>query len=127
MSCSGLHCAGCGGGAGLPVAAFGAAYGFVWVTEHLAEVIVTSAACGVLAVAAVVALMRWADRRDARRAAATSLWTVRAEVIDAPRQQAAVPPAGQPAIAPAVVNLNFYGLPDEQQAAVIRRALDGRD
>ena len=127
MACSGLHCSGCAGGVSVPPVAFAAAFGFAWVLNHLIEVAVVSAACGVLAVAAVVALMRWADRRDARRAAATSLWTVRAEVIDTPRQQAAVTPAARPAIAPAVVNLNFYGLPDEQQAAVIRRALDGRD
>ena len=54
-----------------------AVYGLAWVAEHLIEVIAVSAACGVLAVAAVVVLMRWADRSDARRAAQWQFWYVR--------------------------------------------------
>jgi hypothetical protein len=71
MSCPGLHCAGCaGGGAVAPVGTLAAAFGLAWVAEHLVEVIAVSATCGVLAVAAVVALMRWTDRREAGFAAA---------------------------------------------------------
>jgi hypothetical protein len=77
MSCSGLHCAGCAGGMALPVVPLAELYGLVWVTEHLAEVAAVSAACGALAVAAVVVLMRWCDRRQARQAAAHPLWIAR--------------------------------------------------
>ena len=57
--------------------------------------------------------MRWADRRDARHAASGPLLITRA----AP---AALPRAERPAIAPAVVNLNFYGVPEHERAAIIR-------
>ena len=30
MSCSGLHCGGCAGGAAVPPVALGVLYGFVW-------------------------------------------------------------------------------------------------
>lgn len=85
MSCSGLHCAGCGGGAGVPVVLLLALEGGAWVAAHLVEVAVTSAACGVLAVAAVIWLMRWADRRDARLAARGPLWAVRAGTAPLPQ------------------------------------------
>ena len=63
MSCPGAgHCAGCGVGGGAPVLAFAAFFGVAWVAEHLIEVAVVSAMCGVLAVAAEVALMHWGDR-----------------------------------------------------------------
>jgi hypothetical protein len=39
-----------------------------WVAAHAWEVLTVTAACGTLAVAAVVALMRWGDRREARHA-----------------------------------------------------------
>lgn len=81
MGCPGLHCACCSGGLAVPPIAFVYAYGAAWVAEHLVEVAITSAACGVLAVAAVVALMRWQDRRQARFAAQASIWTVRAGVL----------------------------------------------
>ena len=105
-ACGGLHCAGCGAGGGAPVLAFGAAYGFVWVTEHIVEVAITSAVCAVLAVAAVVWLMRLGERRGARQRAAASIWTVRPDALP-PRRQAEV---GQAA----------------EQAQVIRQALNGR-
>jgi hypothetical protein len=115
MSCSGLHCAGCAGGVALPVVPLLELYGAVWLAGHIVEVIVTCAVCGVLAVAAAVALSRWADRRDARRAAA---WE--------PRYVRALPAAPRPAIAP-VYNLNFYGVPADERAAVIRNAIEGSE
>ena len=69
MPCPGVHCAGCAGGAAVPVVPLAAAFGLAWVAEHLIEVAIVSAACGVLSVAAVVALMKWGERRDARHAA----------------------------------------------------------
>lgn len=78
VSCSGLHCAGCGAGAAVPPAALAGLFGLAWVAGHLAEVIAVSAACGVLSVAAVAALVRWADRRDARHAARGPLLITRA-------------------------------------------------
>ena len=96
-----------------PSAAF---LGVDWIVTHLVEVIATSAVCGALAVAAVVALMRWADRRDARHAATRPLLTTRA----AP---SALPRAERPAIAPASITVNVVGVPSPEQAEVIRRAL----
>ena len=58
MSCSGLHCAGCVGGAAVPVVPLAAFCGLAWVAEHLVEVVIVSGTCGVLAVAGVVALIR---------------------------------------------------------------------
>jgi len=52
----------------VPVVPLAAVFGLAWVAEHLVEVIAVSAACGILAVAVMVALMRWADRMDTRRA-----------------------------------------------------------
>lgn len=94
MSCPGLHCAGCGAGAGVPPAALAAAFGLAWVAEHLIEVAVVSAACGALAVAAVVALARWQERREARYAAARGIRS-RADAIApaAPRAVAGARPA----------------------------------
>ena len=109
-----------------------------WVAEHLVEVAAVSAACGALAVAAVVALMRWADRRDARRAAlgplmvtraaATALsrpeQVTRAEVLDLrPSRGPSRPPAGRSAaIVPPRVYLNVS--PD-QLAAIMRHYPEG--
>ena len=67
MSCSGLHCAGCGGGVGVPVAALVALEGAAWVAEHLVEVIAVAVTCGVLSLAAAIWLAGWIQRRDARR------------------------------------------------------------
>lgn len=118
MSCSGIHCAGCAGGAAVPVVPLLAAFGLAWVAEHIVEVAVVSAACGALAVAAVVALMRWSDRRDARHAALGPLMVTRAAPAALPRPE-------RQAIAPAAVNFNFYNLPAIRQAEVIRNAIEG--
>ena len=124
MSCPGLHCAGCGAGAGVPPLALAAVFGLAWVAEHLVEVIAVSAACGVLAVAAVVVLMRWAGRRDARRAAE---WQFR-YVREVPRSGTRVPISGtqRPALGFRDLHIHLDGAPSAEQAAVIRQALNGR-
>ena len=96
----------------VPLVAF---LGLEWVAQHLAAVAAVSAACGVLSVAAVVALMRWCERRETRAAARTTLWIAREVPAAAPRPE-------RPVIAP-VVNLNFYGVPEYERAAIIRNAL----
>jgi hypothetical protein len=111
----------------VPLAAF---FGLAWVAEHIIEVAIVSGACGVLAVAAVVAIMRWQDRRQAARG---PLMTYRAEATRISRPQTDL--GGQMrqpladlvprAIAPAPIHLHFHGLPDDEQAAVIRRAIGG--
>jgi len=126
MSCPGLHCAGCAGGAAIPVWPLAAVYGLAWIAEHIVEVIAVSAACGVLAVAAVVALIRWADRRDARHAARRPLLITRAEVIGPPRRQAAVTSAERPALGFRDLHIHIDGVPSADQAAMIRQALNGR-
>ena len=143
VSCSGLHCAGCGGGSAAPVLAFAAFCGADWVVTHLAEVLVTSAACGALAAAAVVALMRWAERRDARHAIERPLLTVREAPACGTRVPDPLTSAGRPTLpsrepqavqgapapAPAIENhFHFHGADSEQYAArVIRQALAGPD
>ena len=145
MSCSGIHCSGCAGGAVVPPVAFAALFGLPWVIEHAVEVAAVSAACGVLAVAAVVWLLRRGDRRDDRQRAAASIWTVRAEAVTGTR----VPdPLSHPAVTfaapgapdvtadvtaaprrlelePRALHLHFYGQPTAEQAAVIRHAING--
>jgi hypothetical protein len=112
MSCSGLHCAGCGAGASVPPIALAGLLGFTWVAGHIIEVAVVSAACGALAVVAVVALMRWQERREAAYAAAHGIRS-RADVIlpaPAPRREL-----------PQVVNI--YVTDGGTAARVIRQAL----
>lgn len=116
MSCSGLHCAGCGGGAGVPVIALLALEGGAWIAAHVLEVAITSAACGVLSVAAVAWLMRWQDRRQAAFAARGSLMVTR---LDA----APLPPRVIPQLPPVV---NIYIADDTTARRVIRQALPGR-
>ena len=120
MSCSGLHCAGCGAGVGVPAAALAGLFGAAWVAEHLVEVAVVSAACGVLSVAAVVWLMRWQDRRQARIG---PLMVTRG---NAPAVTAAVIPRAVTGPRPAVIeqHVHFHGLTDDAAAAVIRRGIE---
>ena len=113
MSCSGLHCAGCGAGAAVPPVALVGLLGLTWVAEHLIEVAVVSAACGVLSVAAVVALMRWQDRRQAAFAARGPLLLTRADA-------APLPPARRRELPQAV---NIYVADNVAAAHVIRQAL----
>lgn len=123
MACDGLHCAGCAGGMAVPPIAFVYAYGAAWLAEHLAEVAITSAVCGALAVAAVVALMRWQDRRQARFAAQASIWTAREVPLSGTRVPDPLPAAGRRELEPRAVHLHFHGVGDDERAEVIRRAI----
>lgn len=117
MSCSGLHCAGCGAGAGVPAVALAGLLGFTWVAEHLIEVAVVSAACGVLSVAAVVALMRWQDRRQAALTARGPLLVTR---------PAAAPQVTRGTAPPAVENhyhVHHHYAEAPEAARVIRQAV----
>jgi hypothetical protein len=120
MSCPGLHCACCSGGSAVPVMILAGALGVDWILTHLAEVAAVAVACGALAVAASVALLRWADRRDSRRA---QLWAVR-EVAGI---GTAVPISAseRPAIVYRDLHIHLDGIPASEQADVIRRALGG--
>jgi len=88
-------------------------------------VLLTVAACAVLAVAAALRLTRATERRGKL---ATARWPVqqqlRAEVParDAP---AAFPPAGARAAIRPVYIINLYGPAGETHAAVIRKAITG--
>jgi len=115
MSCSGLHCAGCAGGGTVPVVILAALEGFAWVAAHIIEVAVVSAACGVLAFAAVVALVRRGDRRDARQLARGTLFVTRPDAAPLP------PPARREL--PPVINNYFYVAAPVAPARVIRQAL----
>jgi hypothetical protein len=44
VTCSGLHCAGCAGGAAVPVVPLAVCLGAAWLTEHIIEVAIVSAA-----------------------------------------------------------------------------------
>lgn len=90
-------------------------------------VLLVVAACGALAVAAAMRIVRVTERRGTL---ATASWPVqrqlRAEVVaEVPVREvpAGLPPAGAPAIGP-VYNFNFYG-PAGDTAAVIRKAITG--
>lgn len=120
MRCPGLHCPGCRDGGGLVLVVIGivaaAAVG-AWLAAHVWEVIAVTAACAVLAVAAAVALSRWADRRGAPRGAERPFLVAR-EV------PAAVSPAGRPALEVRELHIHLDGLaPAAEQVQVIRRAL----
>jgi len=126
MSCSGLHCAGCGAGVSVPPVAFGVAFGLAWVAENIIAVASVSVVSGALAVAAVRWLMAWSDRRDERCVAASPLLHVRADVLPPRGAPPAAGHAGRQAIGPAVV-FNFYGAGSEDVAArVIRTAIPGQ-
>ena len=126
MSCPGLHCACCAGGITVPVVPIAAAFGVAWIAGHLVEVAIVCGTCGALAVAASVALFRWASRRDDRRLAAWRLSRVR----EAPQIRAIradpVTPAERPALGFRDLHLHFDGMPSPEQAAVIRQALAGQ-
>jgi hypothetical protein len=128
MSCSGLHCAGCGGGgAAVPVVALAAFVGIDWVAAHLAEVAAISAICGVLAVAALVMLMRWCARRETVVAATRSLWVTRD--VPAPAITGRViPQAIQQPAAPAIEQHVHYHLhvADGYEAARVFTAIPGQ-
>ena len=69
-------------------------------------------------------LMRWTARRDAVR---VPLWrdtgAPPAQLYAEPVTE--LPRTERPAIAPAVINLNFYGVPAAERATIIRTAIEG--
>jgi hypothetical protein len=97
----------------VPVIALIALEGAAWVAAHVIEVAVVSAACGALSVAAVVALMRWQDRRQAAFAARGTLFVTRMDAAPLPRarHRAELPPV-----------VNIY-VADTGTAARVRQAL----
>lgn len=121
MSCSGLHCAGCAGGAAVPVVPLAAVFGLAWVAEHLIAVALISAGSGVLSVAAVVVLGRWQDRH------AAMVWAARgpARAVLPPVVRASVVPPGRPAITPHVT-VNIFGAASPEQAAAVRSLFSGQ-
>ena len=123
MSCPGVHCAGCLGGAAVPVVPLLGFCGAAWVAEHVIEVAIVCGVSGALAVAAVVALMRWANRRDERQRGAASIWTVREVPPITHARAESVTSAARPALEAPAVHLHFHGMPDTEHAAVIRQAL----
>ena len=125
MSCSGLHCSGCAGGSVAPVVVLVALEGGAWLVTHLIEVLAVSAACGVLAVAAVAALMRWADCRDARHAALGPLLITREP--SRPALTATVTPQVKQGTTMSAIE-NHYHIhfdPADREAARIIRAIPG--
>ena len=123
MSCPGLHCPGCSGVQSLGVlAAAGVvlcvAYETVAVVaRYIVPVAAVVVACFALSVAAAVWLEGRSDRRAAEWGAARGIVS-RADVI-------LPPPPPRAAIAPQVVNFNFYGADTARAAAVIRHAIPG--
>ena len=118
-----VQCA-AGGGAGI----FGAVLAVVIASEGIEWVLariwwIAGFAAIVIALAAVVLwrLMRWAHARDERYRQA---WAERQAVLAVPRPQ--VPGPQRQAIAPAPVHIHFHGLPDADQAHIIRQALTER-
>lgn len=133
MACPGLHCACCAGGITVPVVPIAAAFGLAWVAEHLVEVIIVCGTCGALAVAASIALFRWASRRDDRRLAAWRLSQVcevsHTAVTNSPRGGQFVTArldSERPALGFRDLHIHLDGMPDAAQAAIIRQALNGR-
>ncbi len=127
MTCRGLHCEGCRDGGGLVVvigvAGLAVASAAEWVLARVWYVLTVTAACFALAVWAVVMLMRWQARREARHAIDHPFLTVRlAPVLLAePARPQVAPPAP-----PAVVNyyhglvIQFPGMSERDVAAVVR-------
>ena len=100
---------------GAIVVAVAAVYGIEWALARILWILSAAVIIAVVTVAAMVPLMRWA-----------LLWRVR----EAPAQLYAepvteLPRTERPAIAPAVINLNFYGVPAAERATIIRTAIEG--
>jgi len=130
MSGWGYHygrCHGGGGDAKAVLAGGGLLAGVLaveWVAAHAWEVLAVTALCGALAVSAVVALIRWTDRRAAAFAARLAARREAATLTAAVIPQVSQP--GRPAI-PQVVNFNFYGPDGREAARVIRQALPAQE
>jgi len=128
-----LHCPGCSEGQSLGIAA-AAVVGLVladetvqWVAERIWWIGGTLAVCFALAVAAGMWLEAWAERRAAAWGAAHGIVS-RAAVLQVERVRAVVvdPVPERRELEPPALHLHFHGLPDAEQAAVIRQALNGR-
>lgn len=80
-----------------------------WVAAHAVEVLAVTALCGAAAVAAVVALMRWGDRRERRHMAERPFLVSRGE--PATLTATVMPQVTQPerSAIPQAVIFNFYG------------------
>jgi hypothetical protein len=133
MSCPGLHCPGCSEGQSLGIAA-AAVLGLVlldqtvqWVADRIWWIGGTLAVCFVLAIAAGIWLEWWAGRRCARFAAAHGILSRADVILPAPAAAAGLPRQQQRAAVepPPTVHIHFHGLPDAEQAAIIRTALSG--
>jgi hypothetical protein len=130
VSCPGLHCPGCSEGQSLAILG-GVVIGLVladrmvqWVAERIWWIGGMLAVAVAVAVAASMALEAWNDRRGARFAARHGILS-RADVI-MPEPVRAVVVESAPArreLEPRAIHLHFHGLPDTEQAAVIRQAL----
>jgi hypothetical protein len=127
MSCPGLHCACCSGGIAVPVVPLVVFLGVDWVVTHLVEVAIVSGTCGALAIAASIALFRWASRRDDRRLAA---WRLHARTVPAVVKADATPIASASAAPLALgfrdLHIHIDGVTSPEQAAIIRQALAGQ-
>ena len=126
MSCSGLHCAGCAGGMAVPVLPLAGVYGVVWIAEHLVEVAIVCGVSGALAVAAVIWLMRWSDRRDAARRAAWELRYIREEPLIRTVRSDLPASAERAALPFRDLHIHIDGQPNPEHAAIIRQAITGR-
>jgi hypothetical protein len=143
MACPGVHCACCAGGIAVPVVPLLEVCGAVWVIEHLVEVVIVCGVSGALAVAASIALFRWADRRDARQAARWRLLHVREvpliaagrsgmeartgnSIAGSGRRMPISATSAEPlALGFRDVHIHLDGVPVAEQAQVIRQALNG--
>lgn len=96
-----------------------------WVASHAVEILAVTAASGALAVAAVVALMRWGDRRERRHMAERPFLTSRAG--PATLTAAVIPQISQGTPTPALEqHVHFHFDPADREAArIIRTALPG--
>jgi hypothetical protein len=131
MSCPGLHCPGCSGGQSLGILAAAvvglavAAKLVQWVADRIWWIGGTAAVSFALAVAASMWLEGWNARREARFAAAHGILS-RADVILPAPAATGLPRQQRLAVElPAAVHIHFHGLPDAEQAAIIRTALSG--
>lgn len=141
MSNYGFHWTPCRGGGDATVILAGAgllacAFAVEWVASHAWEILAVTAACGALAVSAVVALMRWTDRRAAAFGAAlaarrerTALTVTAAPQVTAPSVQVVehrhyIYPVTAPDPASAIVRAAITGTPGVTTPQTRRRDYD---
>jgi len=100
----------------VPAFALLALEGGTWLAAHVIEVAVVSAACAALAFAAVQALMRRQERREAAHAARGPLLVTRADAAPLPQARQGTPRA--------IEQHNHFHFGDEEVAVrVLRKAL----